>query len=110
MPREMLGGCGYARRLQARHPGATVTRHQFGVTSKAAHADHWIVGSDVDVDAGSEVHSAFGLTQRPADRGRGVARGVEVVEPAQHSIARERRAGSREEPRDVTAFLIDSDD
>ena len=110
VPWEMLGGCRYASRLQASHPGPAVPRHQFGVTAEAADADHWVVGSGVDVDTGGEVHSASGLTQRPADGGRGLACRVEVVEPAEHSIARERCAGSCEEPRDVTAFLVDSDD
>src|SRR5512133_2589208 len=110
MPRKVLGGCRYAGRLQATHPGPAVPRQHFGVTSKAADADNWVVGSGVDVDTWSEVDGASGLTQRPADGGRGLACDVEVVEPAEHSIAWKWRAGSREEPRDVTAFLVDSED
>ena len=49
-------------------------------------------------------------TQRPADRGCGVAGDLQVVEPAQHSVAWERRTGRRKKPRDVPALLVDCDD
>jgi hypothetical protein len=48
--------------------------------------------------------------QRPADRGCGGPRGVEVVKTAQHSVAGERRPSSGEEPGDVSAFFVNGDD
>src|SRR5829696_9931698 len=108
--REMFGACSHAGRLQASHPRCPVPNHPFGVAPEAAYANDWVVGSGVDVDAGSEVDCAAGLTQRPADRGCGGPRCVEVVKAAQHGVAWKRRPSSGEEPCDVSAFFVNGED
>ena len=85
-------------------------RHQIGVAAKAANADHRIVGLGIDIHAGREVDGAARATQRPADGGGGVAGGINVVEAAQHSVAREWCTGLRVKTRHVAAFLVHGDD
>src|SRR5688572_8789041 len=104
MPREMFGTCSHTGRLQASDPGCAVPRHPFGVATKTADADNGVVGPGVEVNAGSEVHGAARPAQRPADRGRGVASRIQVVEPTQYSVAREWSTRIRKEPRDIAAF------
>src|SRR5687767_1792033 len=110
VPGKVLCARRHTCRLQASDPGCTVPRYTFGVVTKTADADNGIVEPGVDVDAGSEVQGAACPAQRPADRGRGSACGLEIVEPTQYSVARKRGTRSREEPRDVTAFLVYGDD
>ena len=107
---KVLGGRSDSRRLQAGDPGGAVRRHLLGRRAKTAHADHRVVRIGIDVDGGGERHVASDPAQLPTDLGSHRPGDVQVVDPAEHRVARIRRAGAGEQPGDVTPFLVDRHD
>jgi len=108
--REVLRAGGDPLPLRSLDERGDVPRHERGVGSEAADADHGVVWIRVHVGDGREVEVHAGARERRGDRGGHLPRQLDVVDHAEREGAGEGAAAGGLEPRHVPALLVDGDE